>query len=125
MGIELLKEVPLQPHLQDELQWQEQVQMREREGLGWQGHWQGSGLGGRTRELPLVVKVNGEQVDREEVVKVCQEGIIGGVGEEEDVVEEQVAIELGVGEVMSRWLRKGEGIGTVVLPLRFPVTTAR
>ena len=67
--------------------------MREREGLGWQGHWQGSGLGGSTRELPLVVKVNGEQVDREEVVKVWQEGIIGGVGEEEDVVEEQVAIE--------------------------------
>ena len=90
MGIELLKEVPLQPHLQDELQWQEQVQMREREGLGWQGHWQGSGLGGRTRELPLVV--NGQQVDREEVVKVWQEGIIGVVGEEVDVVEEQVAI---------------------------------
>ena len=93
MGIELLKEVPLQPHLQDELQWQEQVQMREREGLGWQGHWQGSGLGGRTRELRLVVKVNREQVDREEGVKVRQEGIIGVVGEEEDVVEEQVAIE--------------------------------
>ena len=72
MGIELLKEVPLQPHLQDELQWQEWVQMREREGLGWQGHWQGSGLGGSTRELPLVVKVNREQVDREEVVKVRQ-----------------------------------------------------
>ena len=87
MGIELLKEVPLQPHPQDELQWQEQAQMREREGLGWQGHWQGSGLGGRTRELPLVVKVNGEQV-----VKVRQEVIIGVVGEEEDVVEEQVAI---------------------------------
>ena len=93
MGIELLKEMPLQPHLQDELQWQEQAQMREREGLGWQGHWQGSGLGGRTRELPLVVKVNGEQVDREEVVKVRQEGIMGVVGEEEDVVEEQVAVE--------------------------------
>ena len=93
MGTELLKEGPLQLHLQDELQWQEQAQMREREGLGWQGHWQGSGLGGRTTELPLVVKVNGEQVDREEVVKVRQEGIIGVVGEEEDVVEEQVAVE--------------------------------
>ena len=83
----------MQPHLQDELQWQERVQMRERQGLGWQGHLQGSGLGGRTRELRLVVKVNREQVDREEVVKVWQEGIIGVVGEEEDVVEEQVAIE--------------------------------
>ena len=88
MGIGLLKEVPLQSHLQDELQWQEWVQMREREGLGWQGHWQGSGLGGRTRELV----VNGQQVDMEEVVKVRQEGIIGVVGEEVDVVEEQVAI---------------------------------
>ena len=83
----------MQPHLQDELQWQERVQTREREGLGWQGHWQGSGLEGRTRELLLVVKVNREQVDREEVVKVRQDGVTGVVSEEEDVVEEQVAIE--------------------------------